>query len=172
MALRGNICQEPCTLVYTLLNPDELTFDEFSLIVRSLHSYMVEAITPNPESNNVHVKLSYQASLKNASDKLGQLQQFIHVAKLSAFIKDSELPLLERLRTKYEFGRGGDCSSGAIQPKPRRFRQNRGAKVFNPRPSPYQRIPAVPQFFDSETQEDGEQAFTATNAFGESFETA
>lgn len=103
---RLNICEEPCTLVYTLLNEDllNLNFDHFFLIVRDLHSYMVEDIVPHPETNCVHVKLGYLASLKNARAKLGKLRKYVAVSKLSTFIKDDELSTLDALRQRFGFG--------------------------------------------------------------------
>lgn len=99
------LCEEPSTLVYTLLNPKKLPFAKFSLIIRSLHSYMVDDILPMPDSNCVHVKLNYQASVKNACAKLGpNLERLICVTKLSSFIKDDELSLLDELKREYGFG--------------------------------------------------------------------
>lgn len=132
-----NITYESCTLVYTLLNPDVLNFNDFNLIIRSLHSFMVEDIIPHEAVNNVHVKLGYQASVINAQRKLGKkLCNVIGVSKLSSHIKESEFSRLEQLRRKY----GLDCQSDE-QPgyKPSR---NSGSyrprnRVFKPRPAPY-----------------------------------
>lgn len=95
---------EPCTLVYTLLDSNILSFDDFSLIIRSLHSYMVESIIPNAEKMNVHVKLNYQASVKNSSIKLGTLQNVIAVSKLSNYVQESEFSKLEQLRRQFGLG--------------------------------------------------------------------
>lgn len=155
MACR-NISYEPCTLVYSLLDSNQLCFEDFSLIVRSLHSYMVEAVTPNPATNTVHVKLSYQASIINAQNKLGKLRNIIGISKLSQHVDQSELPRLEQLRLKY------GLTGGENEPMQPRGRGNRGGKtrgIFRARPSPYpQKAPPtvtspVPpaQIFDSES---------------------
>lgn len=139
MANRG-LCQEPCTLVYTLLDTNALTFDEFSLIVRSLHSYMVDSIIPNPEYNNVHVKLNYQASVTNATAKLGGLQTTIGITKLSTFVQENEFSTLEQLRRKFGFGVDTTTPPAPTTTLPRqrvRTRGGRGARVFAPRPAPY-----------------------------------
>lgn len=100
----SGVIEEPSTLVYTLLDPNELPFNDFSLIVRSLHTYMVEEITPYPASNTIHVKLGFQASVANACKKLGLLENVIAITKLSTFVADTELPLLDQLKRKYGFG--------------------------------------------------------------------
>lgn len=99
------LVEEPCTLVYTLLNPTAVPYEHFSLIVRSLHKYMVEEITEHETARTIHVKLGYQASIKNAFIKLGPfLSRHIFISKLSQFVKDEELPLLDDLRRRYGFG--------------------------------------------------------------------
>lgn len=101
MAARNtSISYEPCTLVYTLLeNDDEFNFDDLYLYIRSIHTYMVEDIKPYPESNCVHVKLGYQASVINARKKLGK-KNYIALSKLSNFVKASEISRLESVRAK------------------------------------------------------------------------
>lgn len=99
-----NITEEPSTLVYTLLDHSTLPFEHFSLIVRSLHSYMVEEITPNEESKCMYVKLGYQASIKNATAKLGKLVTDISITKSSSHVDASELSLLDKLKKQYGFG--------------------------------------------------------------------
>lgn len=139
-----NISHEPCTLVYTLLDSNAISFEDFSLIVRSLHSYMVDSIKPNPEQLNVHVKLNYQASLVNATAKLGDLQQYVGLTKLSSFVQDSELTRLEMLRKQFNI-----CTDAVPEPAPRhrpvqrRPTANRANRAFNPRNVPYAR--PVPQ---------------------------
>lgn len=93
-----NIVMEPCTLVYTNSNPKILPKDDFSLIVRANHKFMVESITPTPDGNSIQVKLGYQASCKNAIAKLGDLNQIISVSKASTLVKEHELSRLEELR--------------------------------------------------------------------------
>ena len=133
-----NITFEPCTLVYTLLHPKKLKFDDFSLIVRSLHSYQVESIVPNPAMNNVHVKLNYQASIANAMNKLGTLRPIIGISKLSDFVKEDEVSRLEQLRQKYGIACGEVPEpSREIYRKRNQLKQRRG--IFPARPSPYQK---------------------------------
>lgn len=153
MAARGNISHEPCTLVYTLLNEDIINFNDFDLIVRSLHSYMVASIVPNPELKNVHVKLNYQASLTNAINKLGSLQPAVAVTKLSSFVKETEFSHLEHLRRRFGIGTSTD-----IEPQPtvaRRQPRTRGGKrtyqkAFNPRPPQPTYTPATETISDLE----------------------
>lgn len=142
MSKFGGISYEPCTLVYTLLDPNQLNFDDFSLIIRSLHSFMVDSIVPNPEMNNVHVKLNYQASMDKAQQKLGKLRSIVGVAKLSSHVKESEFSRLELLRRQYGIGDvEPDTPAAAMYQRagPSRPRRGRGAasRVFAARPAPY-----------------------------------
>lgn len=129
-----NISYEPCTLVYTLLNEDSLPYDDFYLIVRSLHSFMVESITPNRDMKQVHVRLGYQASVQNAICKLGKLSNVIGLSKLSNFIKENEFSRLEQLRRRY--GLLADDTASIAQPPPAK-RGRRPRAVFGRRPAPY-----------------------------------
>lgn len=104
MARRSNIVEEPCTLVYSLLENAPINFDQFSLIVRSLHTYMVEDIKPLPDQKCVHVMLKYQASVKNATNKLGALEEHILISKMSTYVKQNELFDLDTLQKQYGFG--------------------------------------------------------------------
>lgn len=132
-----NMVFEPCTLVYTLLDP-EFCFDDFSLIVRSLHNYMVDSIVPHPDSLSIHVKLQYQASVANAIAKLGSLQSTIAVTKLNGMIKENEYSRLEQLRRQYGLG----CvESAAPQPMVRATR-GRG----RPRQQPARFPPAATRY--------------------------
>lgn len=143
MANRG-ITYEPCTLVYTLLNEDVISFDDFCLLIRANHSFMVESINPNPETNNVQVKLNYQASLVNAISKLGDLQQVIAVTKLSAFVKENEISRLDDLRRRFNISTSS-ATSDLDQPLhqsvggPRRGGRGKAASIFAPRPAPYKK---------------------------------
>lgn len=133
-----NISMEPCTLVYTLLDCNALKFDDFFLIIRSLHSYMVDSIVPNPEFKNVHVKLNYQASVANAHAKLGTLQSAVGVTKLSNHVKESEFAHLERLRRQFGIGNGESCSVNEQPTKRKPTRGGRG-RVFPQKSAPYLR---------------------------------
>lgn len=134
---RNNITFESCTLVYTLLDPEYLSFEDFSLIVRSLHSYMVEDIKENPAMNNIQIKLGYQASLVNANNKLGALRNAIGISKLSSHIKENEFSRLEQLRQQYGLTYQVDEA-----PRPR----GRGGvrRLFQQRPRPYAGTPVPP----------------------------
>lgn len=167
-----NITYEPCTLVYTLLNPKKLEFADFSLIVRSLHSFQVESITPMPDVNSIHVSLNYQASINNAMNKLGSLRSIIGISKLSSHVNHSEYVRLEQLRQKYGIASSSDgqpdASACYIPPSRGQFKQQRRG-VFTPRPAPYKKKgKSVPTFStnvceiyeSAETpDEDGEQVF-------------
>lgn len=139
MAGRGGITYEPCTLVYTLIDDNVIDFEDFCLLVRSLHTFMVDSITPNQQMNNVHVKLNYQASIANAIAKLGDLQHSVAVTKLSAFVKESEFSRLADIQRRFNI----TPSAPDEQPpatKSRKPRQQR--PVFPARPAPYQKAKA------------------------------
>lgn len=100
MSRPGQICYEPCTLVYTLIDPQILNFKDFSLLIRSMHTFMIENITPFESTNSVHVRLGYQASLKNARKKLGSAADVISVNKLSSHVAENEISRLEEIRAR------------------------------------------------------------------------
>lgn len=127
------IVEEPSTLVYTLIDPT-LPFDHFSLIVRSLHSYMVEDIVQNRELQTIHVKLGYLASVENARRKLGGLCDKIIVHKLSSFVKEDELSLLEKLQKEYNFGAPTPDASEDLPPAIRKALTKKGRYKFVPQP--------------------------------------
>lgn len=147
MSRHSAISYEPCTLVYTLIDPKVINFEDMSLIVRSLHSFMVESVTPNPSQNNVHVKLNYQASVANAQNKLGSLQCAVAVTKLSNFVQESEFSRLEQLKRKYGIGQQDDAVCPPPSVNPPRGNRGRGrgrVPKFAPRPSPYKKAPEIP----------------------------
>lgn len=128
-----NIKFEPCTLVYSLLNPNRIKFDDFYLIVRGLHNYMVESITPDALNNSVQVRLGYQASISNAINKLGGLRDDVGVSKMSSHIKENEFSRLELLRQQY----GIQINSPDEYVPPAKPRGRRPRATFNPRSAPY-----------------------------------
>lgn len=142
----GGISYEPCTLVYTLLTNEFLDFEDFYLLVRSLHTFMVEAVTPNPELQNVHVRLNYQASIANAIAKLGDLQGIISVTKLSAFVQESELSRLEDIKRRFNIGPGAAETEQPPPVAPKKTYKKRGAggQIFGQRPAPYLRRSTPP----------------------------
>lgn len=146
MAGRGRgISYEPCTLVYTLLDPSMINFDDFCLIVRSLHTFMVDDIIPFPAKQNVHVKLNYQASITNATQKLGALQHAVGITKLSAYIKEDEFSHLEQLRRQFGIGSSTDEEPIAEPAPTRRAPRGRGRATFSQRSAPYPKnSPATP----------------------------
>lgn len=99
---QGHLATES-SLVYTL-NSDQtnLNFCDFVLIVKSLHSFRVKNIIPNPTTNTVLVQLEYNCSMKNVKSKLGNLPATVH--KVNPNISLDELPTLEALRSKFRFG--------------------------------------------------------------------
>lgn len=146
-----NIVKEPSTLVYTLLDTNALPFEDFSLLVRSLHTWMVESITPNPQSNNVHVKLSYQASVVNAYAKLGDLQNIVTITKLSSFIKDDEISRLEELRRRFNIGSGDTTEQPIIQrtSQPRQRKTAGPGRVYQ-RHTPYAKKDSAPKGYTTQ----------------------
>lgn len=107
------------TLVYELDEQQKvLTFDEFFLIIRSLHSYRVTSIKPDREAGNVTVELGYVCSIKNVRSKLGVLP--VKVSKLNPNLDISELPLLSELRRKFGFGQVEAEESPAPKPAKKR----------------------------------------------------
>lgn len=93
---------DSCVLRYILNLDAPITFDQFSLIVRSLHSYKVQYFKTYPESNAVEVKLDYNASMKNVRAKLGELP--VSVVKSNPYIASEEITELENLRSTFKFG--------------------------------------------------------------------
>lgn len=140
-----NITYESCTLVYTLLDDSVISFDDFFLLVRSLHSYLVDEFIPNKAMKNVHVKLGYQASINNARNKLGlTLQNVIGITKLSNHIKESEFSRLELLRCQFGLPSGSDepLHQQSVPQRRNGGGRGRGAarpSVFPTRPQPYQK---------------------------------
>nr|QTE03901.1 MAG: hypothetical protein [Phylloscopus fuscatus densovirus] len=138
MSRQGQISYEPSTLVYTLLENSEINFEDFNLLIRSMHTFMVNDIVSNPDKNNVHVKLGYQASVANAQAKLGDLAAVIAVTKMSAFVKEHEFSHLDELRRRFNI----PSSSSSIEETPQPAKRTRGGPVrraFTARPVPYKK---------------------------------
>lgn len=110
------------SLVYTLLDADKITWDEFSLIIRSLHSYRVAGTQESPETSTITITLDYFANAANAQRRLGKAGQFIAVSRVSSNIKTDELQTLQRLKRKFEFGRDyeEEESDSSKQGKPKK----------------------------------------------------
>lgn len=102
-AAGGSGAAESCTLIYTLIDSTVITFSEFYLIVRGLHSWKVKKFEPKEAESSVYVYLDYNASLKNVRAKLGTLP--VVVNKQNPFVDTSELSDLSTLRAKFGFGR-------------------------------------------------------------------
>lgn len=92
----------PSTLSYKLNEDAPLSFDQFYLIIRSLHMYKVKKITPLPDYNTVKVELLYNASMKNVRAKLGNVPATVD--KQNPNILDEEIGTLDALRATFNFG--------------------------------------------------------------------
>lgn len=96
---------DSCTLCYSKeLTPDgsSLSFHEFSLIIKDLHSYKVKGFEENPEGEQMIVHLCYNASMKNVRQRLGNLP--VTVRKINPFIRPEEIRTVETLRRRFKFG--------------------------------------------------------------------
>lgn len=101
----GAVPQECSSLIYTKdESPEgrELTFTEFALIIRDLHSYKVKSFEDNSDGDQVVVHLLYNASMKNVRQRLGTVPATVR--KCNPFIQPHELRTVESLRTRYKFG--------------------------------------------------------------------
>lgn len=105
MSFFASAVAQQSSLVYTLLNSEQISWDEFSLIIRSLHSYRVTSSQEDPETQTITVTLDYFANTANAQRRLGKAGEFIAVSRLSSNIKNDELQTLQHLKRKFEFGR-------------------------------------------------------------------
>lgn len=112
-----NAVVDKCTLVYTLTG-NELGFDDFHLIIRSLHSYKVERIVPLCANKKVEVYLAYNANLANVRTKMGDLCNIITVEKSNPFVESGELDRLSELRQRYNFGGGAACEDEGPSSRP------------------------------------------------------
>lgn len=107
-------------LVYELDEQQHLiSFEEFYLIVRSLHSYRVIEIIKREAERKIIVKLGYIASLKNVRAKTGTVP--CTVTKLNPNVGLSELDELAQLRSRFGFGQAEEEEITAPKPakKPR-----------------------------------------------------
>lgn len=111
------------SLVYTIKDKKAITFDEFLVAVKHLHSFKVISIDPDIETNSITVNLGYNCSMKNVRAKLGRLP--VSVVKLNPQLKPSELGTLQSLCNK--FGFGGEIEEEADPvPEPPKKRTNKG----------------------------------------------
>lgn len=94
--------EDKSSLIYSLEEDAPLTFDQFHLIVRSLHSYKVKQFKPDPCNRTVTVDLLYNASMKNVRAKLGSVPATVN--KANPHLNPSELYDLEALRSTFGFG--------------------------------------------------------------------
>lgn len=96
---------EQSTLIYTLAkNCTELSWNEFSIIVRSLHSYKVLERKEDEVTGTITITVGYFANVANARKRLGGAGNYISVSRLSSQIQTSELQTLQELRNKFGFG--------------------------------------------------------------------
>lgn len=117
------------TLVYTLLCSDKLSFDDFFICVKGLHSHMSQKFEAKPDQNCVYVHLLYNANMANVRAKLGALASFISVSKMNPHLKGDEFLKLEQLRQRFNFG-------GPIPEEPKK-RGGYSKRVFKSRQKPY-----------------------------------
>lgn len=96
------------SLIYTLLDTDEISWSDFSLIIRSLHSYDVQSIDEDQECKTITVTVGYFANAKNARKRLGRASEFIAVSRESSNVRRDEIQTLQQLRRKFGFGRDND----------------------------------------------------------------
>lgn len=112
-----------CTLIYSLDPGAPITFDQFTLIVRSLHSYKVKYFKTYLESNIIEVKLDYNASMKNVRAKLGNVPGT--VIKANPYIQTNEISELESLRSTFRFGNEAaeEEPEVPVAPKKRKYKK-------------------------------------------------
>lgn len=99
---------EQSVLTYTLLDETQITWPEFSLIIRSLHSFKVISFNEDKESKTIAVTVAYFANTGNARKRLGNASKFIEVSRESSNVQHDELQTLQQLRRKFGFGRTND----------------------------------------------------------------
>nr|WGZ60557.1 NS3 [Densovirinae sp.]WGZ60561.1 NS3 [Densovirinae sp.] len=115
---------ETSTLMYQLVDESLLAFNDFNLIVRSLHSYRVNKITPQPDSLSMVVELGYVCSLKNVASKLGSLP--VTVTKLNQNVGLDELDHLAALKRQFNFGTSETEEGETSKPaKKRKYKESR-----------------------------------------------
>lgn len=120
---------EQSTLVYTLLDDEQISWSEFSLIVRSLHSYKVTSTEESPEHKTITVVVGYFANLGNAQKRLGRAAEFISVGRMSSSVQPSELQTLSMLKRKFGFGRDNEEE----EPSPPKSTKGKKATRYAPR---------------------------------------
>lgn len=118
----GGHLQSESSLVYTLdAKQKALSFNEFILIIKSLHGFRLVDLQPNPENQSVVVKLGYNCSMKNVRARLGSVPATVF--KVNPNIAIDQLSALESLRNK--FGFGGEITQEENQlPEPSKKRKH------------------------------------------------
>lgn len=102
---------EQSCLTYTLLSdaaPPDFSWSDFSLIIRSLHSFKVVSINEDPQSKTITVTVAYFANAGNARKRLGGAGEFIAVSRESTNVQREELQNLQLLRRRFGFGRDNE----------------------------------------------------------------
>lgn len=113
---------EQSSLTYTIIDNDKITWSEFSLIIRSLHSYKVISFNEDEQNKTITVTVAYFANAANARKRLGRASEIIGVSRESSNVQKDELQTLQQLRRKFGFGRDNDeeeCPPPKSHKKPR-----------------------------------------------------
>lgn len=92
------------TLTYTLFDDSRINWANFSLIIRSLHSYEVIEINEDQDAKTIQVTVGYFANANNARLRLGRAIDYISVTRESSNVSKDELQTLQQLRAEFGFG--------------------------------------------------------------------
>lgn len=116
-------------LAYQMVENDIITFEDFELIIRGLHSYKVLKIEPQPEENAVLVTLDYIANIKNVRGKLGSLPAT--VSKLNPNLPVSEIGKYNKFKEMFGLGSTVEPeeSQAPGKSKKRKYKESSGYRV-------------------------------------------
>lgn len=105
---------EQSSLSYTLLEGAPIKWEQFDLVIRSLHSYKLISFDKDEESKTITVTVAYFANANNARRRLGKLSNYVGVSRESCNVQKDELQTLQQLRREFGFGKTDDdeeCTS-------------------------------------------------------------
>lgn len=114
--------QGKTTLLYELHENAPLSFEEFDLIIRSLHGANLINYSSDKEAKSAQVEVAYYANMSNARGRLGRAGEFITVSRLSDLVRPCELQALQLLRARFGFGGNPDEEEPAPSTKPKKRR--------------------------------------------------